>query len=109
MLNRANIKGTNSDRKLLLSQFDHLMQPKAYPKYVETELEPEQLALVNKISKKSNKYLFDLFSPTKIANMLEKVFLLELENAFSSFPNQRMGLVDFITCFLSIVRHKPEH
>lgn len=41
--------------------------------------------------------------------MLEKVFLLELENAFSQFPNQRMGLIDFVTCFLSIVKHKNEH
>ena len=53
--------------------------------------------------------MFDLYSPGKIANMLEKVYLLELENAFSSFPNQRMGLVDFIACFLSTVKYKKEH
>ena len=50
---------------------------------MEDELDPESISLVNQICKKSNKYLFDLYIPSKIANMLEKVFLLELENAFS--------------------------
>lgn len=53
-------------------------------------------------------YLFDAFTPKKISNMLEKVFLLELENAFQQFPRNKMGLVDFVTCFLSIVKHKRD-
>jgi hypothetical protein len=63
------------------------MQPKVHNKEIETELDVETKTLVNQICKKSNKYLFDLYIPAKIANMLEKVFLLELENAFSQFPN----------------------
>ena len=30
---------TNADLKLLLQQFDHLMEPKAYMKQMETEVE----------------------------------------------------------------------
>ena len=58
------------------------MQPKVYNKQVEEEIDLKALALINKCCKKTNKYLFDLYTPAKIANMLEKVFLLELENAF---------------------------
>lgn len=58
---------------------------------------------------KKQALLFDSFTPKKISNMLEKVFLLELENAFQQFPRNKMGLVDFVTCFLSIVKHKRDH
>jgi len=59
------------------------MQPRAYPTQLMNEVGEEQIKLANQICHKSNKYLFDLYSPSKISNMLEKVFLLELENAFS--------------------------
>lgn len=72
-----------NDMKLLLSNFDHLMQPKVHKEAIEGELDLETNNLINKICKKRNTYLFDLYTPSKIANMLEKVFLLELENAFS--------------------------
>ncbi|CDW80516.1 rna recognition motif [Stylonychia lemnae] len=84
------------------------MEPRSYTKLSEHQLDEDHMTLANQISKKQNKYLFDLYTPQKIASKLEKVFLLELENAFQQFPNQRMGLVDFITCFLSIVKHKKE-
>jgi hypothetical protein len=36
-----NISKNNTDLKLLLNQFDHLMQPKIYSKYMEAEVETE--------------------------------------------------------------------
>ncbi len=93
--------------KLLLSQFDHQMEPRSYTNMSEYNLDEEHQVLANQISKKFNKYYF-VYTPQKIAGKLEKVFLLELENAFHQFPNQRIGLVDFVTCFLSIVKHKQK-
>ena len=102
--------------KLLLSQFNHLMEPMSYSAdggkgntVGNTQLTEDQIAIANKLNKKSNMYLFDVYTPQKIAIKLEKVFLLELENAFQQFPNQKMGLLEFITCFLSVVKHKKSH
>ena len=56
-------KGSSNDQKLLLSQFDHQMEPRSYTKLMEYKLDPEHIATVNMISKKFNKYYFDLYTP----------------------------------------------
>ena len=60
------------------------MEPRTLTKLpqLNNSVDEEHLALANQISRKQNKYLFDLYTPAKIASKLEKVFLLELENAF---------------------------
>jgi len=57
----------------------------------------------NKDLQKLNEY-----DPRRIMNMLEKVFVFQLEQAFSDKANRQMTLPQFVLAFLDHVKHNKE-
>lgn len=62
--------------------------------------------LINEKLHGTDVYKLDSYSPRRILNMLEKIFMFQLEQAFLENYGHQMKLSDFVMTFLTHVKHQ---
>lgn len=72
---------------------------------VSDDLKEYILKVINDKIEGTDVYKLDAYSPRRILNMLEKVFMFQLEQAFLEKPGHQMKLGEFVMTFLTHVKH----